>query len=103
MCAHGGAIVPGNIDLNKRPIVKNPDGSISTVRTMGFTDRSGAVINVPTVVGDKIVSDKEAIDNFYNTGQHLGIYRSVRDANYAADQLHIQQQKLYKNPQDFAQ
>lgn len=96
MCAaHGGPLVPGNIDLNNRPVVKNPDGSISTVRTMGFTDPLGAVVNVPTVVGDKIVSDKEAIDNYHKTGQHLGIYRSVRDANFAAEQLHKQQEQLY--------
>lgn len=97
MCSPGGPISPGNIDLNNRPIVRNADGSISTVRTMGFTDKGGAVVNVPTVVGGKIVSDQEAIDNYYNTGQHLGIYRSVRDSNIAAEKLHRDQEKQYRN------
>jgi len=88
-------IAKGNIDLNNRPVVRNPDGSISTVLTTGFTDAGWAVINVPRVINGKIVSQQEAEANYYNTGQHLGIYRSIRAANKAAEQLHKDQEKQY--------
>lgn len=87
-------IEAGNIDLTKRPKVKNPDGSISTVRTIGI-EMDGMYFNIPTVVGNKVVSDKEAIDYFKKTRQHLGAYKSQKAADAAAKQLHKDQAKLY--------
>jgi len=59
----------GNINLFNRPVVRNNDGSISTVRTMSFQDNKGKEVAVPTVSNDgRIMSDREAIDNYYNTG-----------------------------------
>lgn len=90
----------GNIDLTNRPIVKNDDGSISTVRSMSFQDEEGKEILVPTVVNGKIVSDSEAINNYYRTGEYLGKFDSVEEANEYAKELHRQQEKLYsKNNQ----
>lgn len=90
----------GNIDLTNRPIVKNDDGSISTVRSMSFQDEEGKEVLVPTVVNGKIVSDSEAINNYYRTGEYLGKFDSVEEANEYAKKLHRQQEKLYsKNNQ----
>lgn len=85
----------GNIDLTNRPIVKNDDGSISTVRSMSFQDEEGKEVLVPTVVNGKIVSDSEAINNYYRTGEYLGKFDSVEEANEYAEELHKQQEKLY--------
>ena len=87
-------IEPGNIDLTKRPVVKNKDGSISTVRSMSF-EEDGMQILIPTVVGNKVVSDKAAIDHYHKTGEHLGMFSSVKAANAYAKKLHEEQDKMY--------
>lgn len=92
----GGSSEPGNIDLKKRPVVKNQDGSISTVRSMSFGE-NGREILVPTVAADgsRILSDSEAIDQYHKTGQHLGKFPDAASATAYAQQLHEDQQKAY--------
>ena len=85
----------GNIDLTNRQVVKNQDGSISTVRSISFQDDSGKEILVPTVVNGKIVSNDEAIQHYYKTGEYLGKFDTVEQANAYAEQLHKQQDSLY--------
>lgn len=89
----------GNIDLTKRPVVKNKDGSISTVRSMSF-EEDGMQILIPTVVGDKVVSDKAAIDHYRKTGEHLGMFSSVKAANAYAKKLHEEQDKMYSGKKE---
>lgn len=88
-----GLVELGNIDLSNRPRVKNPDGSISTVRTISIGIPQGEVL-IPTVVGNRVVSDAEAIARFHKTGQHFGIYANPAAANAAAQRLHRQQASL---------
>jgi len=89
-----GMVSPGTIDINNRPVVKNHDGSISTVRSMSFNDGQGEVL-IPTVVGKRVVSEQEAIDHYYRTGQHLGVFETPEAATDYANHLHLQQEYRY--------
>lgn len=88
--------VAGNIDLMARPVVRNADGSISTVRSMSIGTDEGEVL-IPTVAedGSRVLSDEEAIDQYYRTGQHLGVFATPEDATRFADALHKQQEFAY--------
>lgn len=90
-----GLLEKGNIDIHNRPVVKNPDGSISTVRSMS-TNIDGREVLIPTVSDDgRIMSDDEAIDSFMRTGKHLGMFDNPDDATAYAESLHNQQADEY--------
>lgn len=90
-----GQVEAGNIDLTKRPVVRNRDGSISTVRSMSFGDGKSEIL-VPTVSDDgRIMSEKEAIDTYYRTGRHLGKFSTPEAATAYAESLHKDQERMY--------
>src|SRR5215471_8049975 len=89
-----GRVAPGNIDLANRPVVHNPDGSISTVRSITIQTPDGYVL-IPTVVGGRVVSNAEAIAHYRRTGEHLGIYSSEAAADHNAQQIHLDQAARY--------
>lgn len=98
-----GLISPGNIDLSKRPVVKNPDGSISTVRSISF-NQDGKEVLVPTVSPDgRILSNDEALDLYRKTGQNLGVFDSPASADAYAQSLHNQQSSMYAPQQQSQQ
>lgn len=84
--AEGGLITSGNIDVSKLPAVRNPDGSYSTVRSMGI-EMDGKHYLIPKVVNGRVVSDDEAFNHFIKTGKHLGIFGSRADSDAYAKQL----------------
>lgn len=90
-----GLLNPGNIDLNNRPVVRNPDGSISTVRSMSFGE-DGREILIPTVGEDgTLLSDDAAIDQYHRTGRMLGAFDTPQNATDYAGALHRQQEQRY--------
>jgi len=93
---YSGMIEPGNIDLFSRPRVKNPDGSISTVRSIGI-EMDGNHYLIPTVSDEgKLLSNKDAIDLFKKTKRHLGVFENEKSSSEYAKQLHNQQANLYR-------
>lgn len=98
-----GLLEKGNIDIHNRPVVKNSDGSISTVRSMS-TNIDGREVLIPTVSDDgRIMSDDEAIDSFMRTGKHLGMFDNPDDATAYAESLHNQQADEYLPRQNHQQ
>lgn len=97
----------GTIDIANRPMVKNPDGSISTVRSMSITetvDGKDVVVLLPTIGpngenwDDKTNEGRDAAINHYRkTGQHLGVFKTQDAADIYAEDLHKQQERLYPN------
>src|SRR5262245_51910768 len=84
-------IAPGNIDLTNRPIVRNPDGSYSTVASFSRENDQGQEVLVPQVVGGRMRSQDWAWEHYLRTGQQLGVFRDPRSANLYANLLHQQQ------------
>lgn len=75
----------GNIDIINRPEMKNEDGSVSTIKSMSFyDDQTGKEVLIPTIrVIDGVpeqMSEEEAINWYYGTGEHLGMFDTPEEA-----------------------
>lgn len=81
----------GNIDLASRPVYTNEDGSISTEVSMSFNDKGKEVL-IPTIRtenGKRIdMSQEEAIAWYDKSGEHLGIFDTVEEAEVMAQKIH---------------
>lgn len=79
----------GNIDLANRPTINNADGSVSTEKSFSFKDeKTGKEVLIPLIVGDQELSQKEAIDHYYKTGENLGIFNTPEEADAMAMKIH---------------
>ena len=88
----------GNIDLNNRPVIHNPDGSISTVFSMTFgPEDDGTWVLVPGVrFGlNRKMAPKEAYAWYKATGQYLGKFATMEEADVYANSLHEDQAVIY--------
>lgn len=89
-----GMIEPGNIDLDKRMVVKNPDGSISTELSVTI-EEDGKTVLIPTVVNGEIVDIDTAVAHYRKTGEHLGKFTDREPADIYAGKLHQRQEIKY--------
>lgn len=53
-----------------------------------------AEVLLPTVIHGRLVSNAKAIEQFRKTGQNLGVFKTIADANRYAERLHEEQAKL---------
>ncbi len=94
---------PGNIDISRTPGLRgtpgirvdpeDPRGGVSSVLSTSFQDDDGREALVPSVkAGKGFIDDPEA--EYRKTGAHLGKFKTVKDADDYAEQLHLQQQRL---------
>jgi hypothetical protein len=91
----GGLVAPGNIDVSKLPAVRNPDGTVSTVRSMSV-NINGKEVLIPTVINGRVVSDEEAIQSYLKTGRHLGMFSSPEAATAYGKSLSAQEAQRVK-------
>lgn len=89
-----GMLASGNINLFQQPRVANPDGTISTVDSVGV-NLDGKEYLLPTVTpdgrhfsGTELEVMRQAVHEFRNTGRHLGLFDSQAASDAYAKQLH---------------
>ena len=90
-----GLVESGNTDLTQLPVIDNKDGTYSTVYSSNFTDENpksrtyGKEVLVKGIVNGKKTDDINAIkDQYYRTGQHLGVFSNSKDADAYGEKLH---------------
>ena len=90
----------GNIDLYNRPIYKNDDGTISTVDSVTY-EVDGKYVVLPTIVRDesgkakRLESDDEIFAHYVKTGEYLGEFNTLEEANGYAQKVHSAQAYYY--------
>ena len=92
----------GNIDLYNRPQYVNPDGTISTVASMTL-NIDGKFVVLPTIVRDKngraksLETEEEVYEQYKKTGEYLGKFDTVEEAEIYANKLHYAQDYKYRD------
>lgn len=93
-----GLVEAGNIDLARRPVHENTDGTISTVRSISVTFDDGKSVLLPTISPEgKPLSEEQAVSLYRETGKHLGVFRDESAATAYAESLHQQQSAMYSS------
>lgn len=89
----------GNIDLYDRPQYRNANGSISTVDSTSY-NIDGQEVLLPTVWNRNGTpyhsqNDEEILQRYRDTGEYLGKFSTVEEANDYAEKLHLEQQERH--------
>lgn len=84
----------GNIDLNNRIVVHNQDGSISTELSFS-TNIDDKEVLLPTIINGVIYSEEDAIAYYETSGEYLGKFDTVEEAEDYAERLHERQEWYY--------
>lgn len=89
----------GNIDLYDRPQYRNANGSLSTVDSTSY-NIDGQEVLLPTVWNRNGTpyhssNDEEILQRYRDTGEYLGKFSTVEEANDYAEKLHLEQQERY--------
>ena len=89
----------GNIDLYDRPQYRNANGNISTVDSTSY-NIDGQEVLLPTVWNRNGTpyhssNDEEILQRYRDTGEYLGKFSTVEEANDYAEKLHLEQQERY--------
>ena len=91
---------PATIDTSKLPAVDNPDGTKSTVRSITI-ESDGQFVNIPTVIGGKVVSNDQAIAEWRkHPDMHLGIFADQDSAIAGAQALHASEEARIAGPEE---
>lgn len=69
----------GNIDVSKQPIVQGNDGNVSTVHAITH-EVNGKTVLIPNTIDGKVVTDAEAIEQFKQSGKHMGVFKNKSSA-----------------------
>lgn len=88
----------GNINLFSRPVVKNPDGSSSTLHSRGMADDSGNEWLIPGVDehgARPLLSDDEAWKQFQQTGHYLGKFATPEAGSTYGNKIHEDAEQGY--------
>ena len=94
----------GNIDLYNRPQYKYSDGLVATVESASF-EIDGEIVLLPTIAYDSQgkaikLTDDEAVKRYFETGEHLGKFKTEEEANEYAQKLHYAQEYYYSDNKD---
>ncbi len=78
----------GTLDLSNRPKVQLPGGGYQTVYTMTAGIDNGKTVLLPRIVNGQLLSEKDAMNHFRNTGEHMGMFHSQEAADSYDKKLH---------------
>lgn len=87
-------VVPSNIDLDNRQVITNDDDTISTEFSFSV-EMDGLEVLLPAVINGEIVSEEEAVKHFFDSGEHLGMFKTKEAADVYAFCLHLRQESKY--------
>ncbi len=83
-----GIMEVGNVNLIDRPKLLTPDKGYQTVFTMTAGLDGGKTVLLPRVIEGFMHTPQEAMKHFKETGEHMGIFDTQKNADAFDEQLH---------------